>query len=1268
MSQEIFCHLKVHSDFSLGRAASQTIDYINRSKELNIPAFALSDSENMFDVLNFSLKAKDYGVQPIMACQFNFMDNERKKLGQIQLYAMDAIGYINLCRLVRSSHEPYQSVQGMLTPSEPMLDLSMLKDFNEGLICLTGGGNNGLTYNLLPKRQKDTEKLISQLKNIFQNRLYLEICRNGGVTQKEADIEDILINIANKLEIPLVATTDIWYATPDRHDAWLLMDAVNRKDVVMVQDVSTDNVTDFLQQKDIIVSSDKRLYYMRSAEEMKEMFSDLPEAYENTKFIALRCHYHALKRDPILPPFACDGGRTETEELREQAKNGLRNRIEHIQDYRKIHNSKPLTEDEEKKYWDRLDFELSIIDGMGFPGYFLIVSDFIKWAKNNDIPVGPGRGSGAGSVVAWSMMITDLDPLQYGLLFERFLNPERVSMPDFDVDFCKDGRERVIEYVKQKYGSDHVAMIRAFGKVKSKTALSDMQRILIHETNGKIGFNEVKLMTKSVPDVSQGNPMKLCDIYKKDDNGNFVNNEAQDFRNMITSDGQKLVLRNAMKVEGLHRNKSAHAAGIVIGDRPIDQLCPVSWDENFNMPVASFDGKGVESSGLVKYDFLGLKNLSVIKLALHYINKDRDKKDFVDITKIDMTDAEVYKQFASGHSVAVFQFESAGMQDVLHQIKPTRFEDLIAAVSLFRPGPLAYIPDYARCKNGLQKPKYPMPEEKTKPFLEETFGIMVYQEQVMQVAQACAGYSLGGADLLRRAMGKKIKEEMVKQKQIFIYGSDETNPPIPGAVKLGMSEKLADKLFDDIESFANYGFNKSHAAAYALISYQTMWLKTHYPMEFMAATMSYIGKSKDKEKDKIVLADLKRMGIKVLSPDINKSGPLFIPEYGDNPGIRFGLKGLNGFSNDLCDLEEDRKQNGPYKDIVDFYSRVGNRFSKDQLENLAKSGAFDSVMNPVNRKQASEILKSLNEHKAFSKQILMDESMKGLSFVEDWSSYCKIEHDAIGYYFNVHPSDEYKDLLKPYGFRKLSTWMKYMNDNNISSLSNVKFTGIMTEAIYKTTALGNGMIRMRVEDSENSYWCVMFAGSSNLLNNNEIKVLSESLYGAKESGIPLLFEGKLSLDGEKINLVIDKIQNIDSYKASLIEKILIKPTFKEMLPHMLYGLTNEEQYKVMRDAYYAIEDSCDGQPDNIWLEKANEILEENIEEVALGYGEYLKNCFNNKNNLNFDGNKLPVYLHNIIDDKDINLDLFLSWNTQTLSFFVASHITYEASYKKPLII
>lgn len=794
MSAPQFVHLRVHTAYSLSEGAMLVPKLIHKLHDQGVPAIAVTDTANMFGGKAFSKYASDEGVKPILGCQFYLRnpdaDDVLKAKGRIiepdkiVLLVMNENGYQNIMKLMKRSYldNPKQGEKAQLKMSD-------LEELNGGLIALTAGVEGQIGRLLLENRKAEAEEVVVKLREIFADRLYMEISRIGLETEQKT--EDDFINFAYKYNIPLVATNEAFFFDADMyeaHDALICIAA-----------------------GEYVANDDRKKYSpnnrLRSAEEMVELFKDLPEAVQSTVNIAARCNYLSQKVDPLLPIFECPEGKTQDEFITEQAYKGLKQRME-----AQVYNDSQTPEERaeiDKRYYERLDYELSVIKKMGFPGYFLIVSDFIQWSKAHGVPVGPGRGSGAGSIVAWSLKITDLDPLKLDLLFERFLNPERVNMPDFDVDFCQENRYKTIEYVQKKYGFDHVAQIITYGKLQAKNVIRDVARVL------QMPYAQADRISKMIPPGVQGKNPTLQESL----------DQVPELEQMRQEDPQINKLFDiGMKLEGLYRQSGMHAAGVVIGDRPLDQLVPLYKDPKADMPVTQYDMKFVEETGLIKFDFLGLKTLTVIKKAVDWVKKVH--KIDLDIDNIPLDDKLTYEMLQRGDTSAVFQFESPGMKDVHKQIKPDRFEDLIAIVSLYRPGPMDNIPTYIKRKHGEEEITYLHPD--LAPILDETYGIMVYQEQVMKIAQALGGYTMGGADKLRKVMGKKMRDEIPKQRKMFTEG----------AVAKGIDEGTATKIFDQMEKFASYGFNKSHAAAYSLVSYQTAYLKAHYPVEFMCAVMS----------------------------------------------------------------------------------------------------------------------------------------------------------------------------------------------------------------------------------------------------------------------------------------------------------------------------------------------------------------------------------------------------------------------------------------------
>ncbi len=944
-----FVHLAVRSSYSLLESMITPKKLTGWCQAQQMPAIAVTDRNNMYGALELSLGLKGVGVQPIMACCFDITDGTPKsEPTRVSLYAQNDVGYSRL--MVLSSRAYLDAADGV-----PKLHRDLLLEETDGLILLTGGSESLAARFILKGKMDDAEKELKALSDAYPGRCYVEITRHG--TQAEIETEPGLLELAYKLELPIVATHDARFmksSDSGAHDA--MMCIANGQ---------------YLGQEDRARVEPSQ--YLKMASEMVELFSDLPEAIERTVEIAQRCGVCAEARDPILPNFSKEG-RSEPEELRKQATEGLEGRLAAAD---KLYAERDV-------YFERLDYELTIIERMGFPGYFLIVSDFIKWAKENDIPVGPGRGSGAGSLVAWVLLITDLDPLRFDLLFERFLNPERVSMPDFDIDFCQERRGEVIRYVRDKYGADSVAMIITFGTLQAKAVLRDVGRVM------QMSYGQVDRLAKLIP-FNPANPPKLQEAI--DDEPRFDDEIANDPRV-----GELIEI--ALKLEGMYRNAGTHAAGVVIGDRPLDQLVPLYNDPRADLPATQFNMKYAEMAGLVKFDFLGLKTLTVIDRALKFIR--RDGRD-VGPEWQSLDDKPTYDLMASGETLGVFQLEGAGMRDTLRKVRPNNIEDVIAIISLYRPGPMENIPVYVQGKEDPSSVQYQHPD--LKPVLEATYGVPVYQEQVMRMAQEIAGYSLGEADMLRRAMGKKKVEEMIAQRKRFVEGAAEGK---------GMEERLANDIFDTMEKFAGYGFNKSHAAAYALIGYHTGYLKRHFPVEFLAASMSLdLGNT---DKLAAFFQEAKRLKIPVLAPDVNSSTADFDVRDG---AIVYALGALKGVGLEaMKHLLELRESTKPFSDVFEFAEKVDPRHvNKKAFESLAKAGAFDQLEpNRARALAAAPLLARLAASAAEDRQGgqggLFGEAEPALRpeipKVKAWNGQQKLDEEfrSIGFYFSGHPLDD----------------------------------------------------------------------------------------------------------------------------------------------------------------------------------------------------------------------------------------------------------------------
>ncbi len=1011
-----FAPLRVFSSYTMLEGAIEPKAIARRAKELGFPAVAVCDRNGLYAAMPFSEACIKAGVQPIVGTLLavkrpDMPDGVTAPIDWLALYAQDETGYGNLCDLVSRAHldRPIEE--------EAHVGFAALEGRVEGLLCLTAGAEGALARLYAEGQDSAAEAYAARLEALFPERLYVEIVRRLDETEGKA--EPKLLEYAYARNLPLVATNPCCFAEESFHEAHDAMLCIANSSYIASDDRPRS-------------SPDA---WMKPANEMKSLFADLPEGIANTLVVAQRCAFAAPKRKPILPSLAGDR-EGEAAMLREHSWQGLDARLAKA----------GITSPEDRKpYEDRLEFELDVIIQMGFPGYFLIVADFIQWAKAHDIPVGPGRGSGAGSVVAWALTITDLDPLKLGLLFERFLNPERVSMPDFDIDFCETRRGEVIRYVQQKYGRDTVAQIITFGTMKARAVLKDVGRVL------QMSYGQVDRLAKQIPNHP-------TDPWTLERTLNGVSEFHAEYKSH--SDVRHLI-DLSMRLEGLPRHSSTHAAGVVIGDRPLAELVPLYRDPRSDMPVTQFDMKYVEAAGLVKFDFLGLKTLSVLKKAVELLG---DRGIDVDLDALEWDDAQVYELLQRGDTVGVFQLESEGMRRTLSAVRPSNFGDIIALVSLYRPGPMDNIPMFGARKNGREEIAYPHPLLET--ILGETYGIFVYQEQVMQAAQVLAGYTLGGADMLRRAMGKKIKAEMDAQRAIFVEGCEKVN---------GIKAAKANELFDLIDKFAGYGFNKSHAAAYALLAYQTAWLKAHYPHEFFAASMAFDIHQTDKLA--IFADDMRRLGIECLPPEINTSLADFNVERTENGfAVRYALGALKGVGERAMELlVEEREERGSFKSLDDLARRVDPRLlNKRQVETLAGAGAFDSLEpNRAGVYAAAETILAVaqrtHESRTSGQGGLFGESEAGGGAISlpksaHWSLADRInaEKEAFGYYFSAHPLDRFQHLAKVHGVREIVS----LNEVPVPEGGRVGATiaALIEDCRYRTSARGNRYLMATISD------------------------------------------------------------------------------------------------------------------------------------------------------------------------------------------------------------
>ncbi|MGP2492942.1 DNA polymerase III subunit alpha [Mesorhizobium sp. PUT5] len=1079
-----FIHLRVHSAYSLLEGALQLGAIVGHAAKDGTPAIAVTDTNNLFGALEFAQKSAKDGIQPIVGCQLDLAfsgeagdgQRDRRRHGPamwpVVLIAATEAGYANLVRLVSRAY--------LDTPSgEPVhVTTEMAAALAEGIICLTGGPRGPVGAALKEERRDLAEARLLQLREIFGDRLYVELERMSGYDRM---VEQATVELAYRHELPLVATNEAFFLKREDYEAHDALIAIAEGSVVASDNrrrLSPDN-------------------HLKSQAEMSALFSDLPEALDNTVEIARRCSYYPKNRKPILPRFAgadvADAEaaeKAEAEELARQAREGLEMRFR----TRGMHEGFS-----EEQYRQRLEFEIGIIQRMKFPGYFLIVADFIKWAKAHDIPVGPGRGSGAGSLVAYALTITDVDPLRFSLLFERFLNPDRVSMPDFDIDFCQDRREEVIRYVQAKYGRDQVGQIITFGTLQARAVLRDVGRVL------QMPYGQVDRLCKMVPQ-NPANPVKLAEA---------IANEPRFAEEVEKEPIVQTLLDMAQKLEGLYRHASTHAAGIVIGDRPLSELVPMYRDPRSDMPVTQFNMKKVEDAGLVKFDFLGLKTLTVLETAVKLI---RRRGVEIDLATIPLDDRPTYEMLSRGEVVGVFQVESAGMRKALIGMKPDRIEDIIALVALYRPGPMENIPTYNARKHGEEEIASIHP--KIDHLVKETQGVIVYQEQVMQIAQELAGYTLGEADLLRRAMGKKIRAEMDKQRERFVTG----------AVERGVAKPQADFIFDLLAKFADYGFNKSHAAAYAIVSYQTAYLKAHYPVEFLAASMTLDMGNTDKLAD--FRQDAMRLGIEVVPPSVTSSFRAF--EVGESR-IFYSLAALKGVGDAAVEHIVEKRRDGPFKSLADFCERVDPKVvGKRVLESLIMAGALDcfghdraAMMAGVERMMGLAALAQQNavsgQADIFGASLGAQSQALNLPATEPWLPADRLhrEFQVVGFYLSAHPLDEYKAALEK---MRVQNWAEFSAAVKRGASAG-RLAGTITSKQERKTRTGNKMGVVMFSDTTGQYEAVMFSET--------LAQYRDMLEAGKSVVITVAAEDR----PEGVNLRIQTVQSLDD-EASRIQKAL----------------------------------------------------------------------------------------------------------------------------------
>ncbi len=1076
-----FNHLKIHTQYSICEGAARIDDLQEHSKKNKIKSLGLCDTSNLCGALEFAEKISKSGTQPIIGTQINFKIGET--IGLLPLFALNEAGYKNIIELSSLSYLDNDEL------SDPHVDFELLLSNSKG-VAVFSGTVFGLFGKLFDKGMlSEIDQLYNKIKNAFNDRFYIEIQRHND--QNEIGFEKFNLKKSLDLEIPIIATNEVFYLDKEMHEAHDALICIGNKT--------------YVNEKNRLRFTDQ--HYLKTNSEMSELFADLPEALENNYNFPLRCSYRPLFSNPILPNISSDKDGNADEILKKDSIEGLKVKFNKVFNLRNedLENNNSYSE-----YKDRLNHELSIITEMKYSSYFLIVADYIKWAKNNDIPVGPGRGSGAGSLVAWCLSITDVDPIKFNLIFERFLNPDRISMPDFDIDFCEDKRDQVFEYLTTKY-KDSVAHIITFGKLKARMVIRDVGRVL------GLAYGFVDSISKMIPfDPSRPQNLTQC-IAGEPRLQKLINNDPR----------VKKLVDLSLKLEGLNRNVATHAAGVVIADKKLTDVVPLYKDISADLllPSTQFDMYSAENAGLVKFDFLGLKTLTVINNTQKLIRKKI--KDF-HIDKISYEDQKVFDLMSTGKTVGLFQIESAGMREALIQMKPNHIEDIIALVALYRPGPMSNIPTYNDCKHGKQKPDYlhPLLEEILKP----TYGVIIYQEQVMQIAQKLSGFTAGQADLLRRAMGKKKRAELEKQKQGFIAG----------AVKNGIAKDVAAGIFLKIEPFAEYGFNKSHAAAYAIISYQTAFLKTYYPKEFIAASMTMDISNQNKLSE--FYEELKRLNVEVLRPDINEC---FADFRTIENKFYYALGGIKAVGYEaISNIVEERILNGKFESIHDFINRVNPKdINKLQLEGLVKAGAFDKL-NPNRQALYNSIPaiiaksknifdnKSANQIDLFSE----DESAQDdiLIKTEDWKFEERLskEFEAVGFFISDHPLNQFTEIFNDY---KITDYSSFISKEDLKD-SNIAATLLKVQE--RKTAKGNSYAVLKLTDLSSVFELFIFSDVLEL--NREILKEGSSL-------ILTLFKNVSNDENRLTRINVQKIASLKDLFNTPINKVLFKLKSEEQI-------------------------------------------------------------------------------------------------------------------------
>ena len=1113
-----FNHLKIHTQYSICEGALKTSDLAKYCKNNEIRSVGLCDSNNLCGALEFSEAIAKSKTQPIIGTQINI--KYKDQIGKIPLFAKDLAGYKNLIKLSSKSFLDIKEDE------EPHCSIDDIEKNHVGLILLTGSFDGLIGKLFFKNLTEEIIFLISKLKKVFNDNLYLEIQRHNDEGEKL--YEKFLLNVSDKLKLPIIATHEVFYLDKDMyeaHDAYL---CVGEKTYVNVKD----------RRK---YSSE---HYLKSSNEMLDLFHDLPDAIENNINFPFKCSYRPRNSTPVLPNIQTSKAENVNYLLKKDSYEGLNEKLkEYVLPYSKENNSESVTQ----IYKDRLDHEINIISKMNYSSYFLIVADYIKWAKKNNIPVGPGRGSGAGSLVAWALSITDINPIKFDLIFERFLNPDRISMPDFDIDFCEEKRDKVFNYLKEKYGKG-VAHIITFGKLKARMAFRDIGRVL------GLPYGHVDSLCKMIP-FDPSRPLSLEQAIAREPR--IRKEEEKDPR-------VKKLVELSLKLEGLNRNMATHAAGVVIAEKNLADFVPLYKDfsSNLLLPSTQFDMYSSENAGLIKFDLLGLKTLTVINKTISFL---KEKKINLDINKIKLNDDKVFQLLSSGHTVGLFQLESSGMRDALIQMKPNKFEDIIALVALYRPGPMSNIPIYNQCKHGEKKPDYLHP--KLKKILEPTYGVIIYQEQVMQIAQVLSGFTAGEADILRRAMGKKKRAELEKQKERFVNG----------AIKNGITKDTANFIFKKIEPFAEYGFNKSHAAAYALIAYQTAYLKTYYPNEFIAASMSNELSNTDKLSE--FFEELKRLEIKIHYPCINECFADFLPK-GNQMFYALGAIKNVGFEA-ISQIVKEREKNGKFKSISDFINRVNPKnINKLQLEGLVKAGVFQSIFD--NRKVLYDNIpniiqnsKNIYENKINNQSSLFSDEGQKVSYLMQYKNSPKWskdeilskEFESIGFYISNHPLEDYDSIFKQY---KVKTFKEFENADESESF----LAGTIMSIKEKKTSKGNSFAIIKFSDLSKVYELFLFSeiletnrknlveGKSFLITVIKDKENQENRFRRINVRKIVSLESLTKLNYNNVYIEIDNTDNLAKLYETIKDKgnSKIKISVKDINKNYLFELKEKRKF------------------------------------------------------------------------------------------------------------